>query len=369
MKVVVIKFAYSDTKLCERICRAAERLAYEIQGVVSFDTEEKMTSICDYPVFPLKEIGKLSWDAAILACTADIYDEFVPQMVDLKIGTAEQFKDWSWLLKQTMIAKYEDCADPVIQETLEYWKTHGISVFNQHIDLTRGTFDKIFMDGDWPYLYFKTVGGDYRKMYFPKDYIGFTTYEGEKVLENLMQEQVPTSPHLYTKGEHKVHEGDVLIDAGVAEGNFALKYVDICSKIYLFEPELAWVESLKRTFADYRDKVEIISRFVSNKTEDNFTRIDDAIPDLRDQNVFLKMDVEGSEPDALRGAKNLLTNNRVRASVCTYHKTDDRIKVKNIFRQYGYQTSTSDGYMVFIFDPDILETADFRKGVVYATNF
>lgn len=369
MKVVVIKFACADTNFCERICRAAERLAYEIQGIVSLDVEEKLTSICDYPVFPLKDIGKLSWDVAILDCAPEIYNEFVPQLVDLKIGAAEQFKHWSWLIKQTMIAKYEDCADPVIQETLEYWKTNELSVFNQHIDLNRGTYDKIFMDGDLPYIYFKTIGGDYRKMYIPAEWGLITTYEGEKVVKDLMQEQLPTSPHLYTKGEHRVHEGDVLIDAGVAEGNFALKYVDICSKIYLFEPEPVWIKLLERTFSDYRDKVEIIPCFVSDITEHNVTRIDDAIPDLRGKNVFLKMDVEGSEPDALRGAKNLLTNNRVRASVCTYHNSDDRIKVKNIFRQYGYQTSTSNGYMVFICDLNILETADFRKGIVYATNF
>ena len=368
MKVLIIKFPIFNLNFCERICKAAERLAYEIEGIISLDLEETLTSIDNHPVYQLKEIGNLSWDVAILVCTDDIFNEFVPQMVDLKIGTADQFKNHIWLLKQLMIAKYEDCGDPVIKETLEYWKTHDLSVYNQHIDETRGTFDKVFFDGEWPYIYFRTVDGDYRKMYFSPNE-NFGNYEGEKVVNSLMQEQLPTSPHLYTKGDHQVNEGDILIDAGVAEGNFALKYVNICSKIYLFEPNPKWIEPLKHTFADYGDKVKIIPCFVSDITEYNVTRIDDALPDLRGKNVFLKMDVEGSEPDALRGAKNLLTNNRVRASVCTYHKSDDRMKVKNIFRQYGYQTSTSDGYMVFIHDPDILESADFRKGIVYATNF
>ena len=184
-----------------------------------------------------------------------------------------------------------------------------------------------------------------------------------------MKEQEPTSPHLYTTAKHDVHAGDIVIDAGVCEGNFALKYVDICSKIYLFEPDQRWYEPLKQTFKDYRDKVEIFPCFVSDITEHNVTRIDDALPNLRGKNIFLKMDVEGSEPDALRGAENLLTNNRVRASICTYHNADDLVRVKSILQRFGFTTSTSDGYMVFVFDRNIYRTADFRKGVVRAVNF
>ena len=96
--------------------------------------------------------------------------------------------------------------------------------------------------------------------------------------------------------------------------------------------------------------------------------IDDALPDLHGKNIFLKMDVEGAEPRALRGAKKILTNNKVKASVCTYHNADDLIKVKSIFQDYGFKTSTSAGYMIFLWDPNIWNTADFRKGIVYAEN-
>lgn len=114
--------------------------------------------------------------------------------------------------------------------------------------------------------------------------------------------------------------------------------------------------------------MEIIPRFVSDITERNVTRIDDALPNLRGENIFLKMDVEGSEPDALRGAEKILTNNHVRASICTYHHAEDLVRVKSILQRFGYTTSTSDGYMVFLFDSDIFNTADFRKGVVRAVN-
>ena len=367
MRIAVIKFPYDTSELCEKVCNMADRLAYDV-GVFSLDLNEQQTSVNGHAIHPFNDIKKFSWDAAVLACLNDTFIDVVPRMVELGVGTNEQFKTYLWLLQQLMIARYEDCADPVIQETLEYWKTHDISVFNQHIDLNNGTFDRVFSDEDLPYIYFKTVGGAWHKMYFPPNHEYIITYKDKKVVPNLLKEQDPNSPHLYTTDDHQVHAGDILIDAGVGEGNFALRYVDICSKIYLFEPDTQWIEPLKHTFAPFGDKVEFIPRYVSNHTDGEFITIDDALPDVRGKNIFLKMDVEGAEPDALRGAKNLLTNNKVRASVCTYHNADDLIKVKSILRRYGYQTSVSNGYMVFINGFNILDTADFRKGVVRAKN-
>ena len=367
MRIAVIKFPYDTSELCEKVCNMADRLAYDV-GVFSLDLNEQQTSVNGHAIHPFNDIKKFSWDAAVLACTGEPFGDIVPRMVELGVGTNEQFKNYLWLLQRLMIARYEDCADPVIQETLEYWKTNPLSVFNQHITFDKSTMHEVFFDEDLPYVYFQTDGGAWYKMYFPQNYKSFITYSGEKVIPNLLKEQDSTSPHLYTTDEHQVHAGDILIDAGVGEGNFALRYVDICSKIYLFEPDTQWIEPIKHTFAPFGDKVEFIPRYVSNHTDGGFITIDDALPDVRSKNIFLKMDVEGSEPDALRGAKNLLTNNSVRASVCTYHNADDLVKVKSILRQYGYQTSVSNGYMVFINGFNILDTADFRKGVVRAKN-
>ena len=369
MRILIIKFPYVDLNLCVKLCGLAERLEYDIAGIVSLDLEEKLTSIKNYPVYPLSEILNLSWDAAAFACDQDNFNDFAPKMVDMGIGTREQFKNYYWLLQQLMIKKYEDCADPAIQATIDYWRTNDLSVFNQHIPADKGTGDRVFFDSecDLPYIYFKTVGGDYRKMYFPRNK-KFSERNGEKFLLNLMEEQLPTSPHLYIKDNHKVCAGDIVIDAGVCEGNFALRYVDLCAKMYLFECEPIWLEPLNQTFKNYRGKVEIIPRFVSNVTDDKSITIDDALGDLRGENIFLKMDIEGAEPLALRGAKKILTNNKVKASICSYHNAEDLIKIKSILQSCGYRTATSAGWMIFIYDPKIFDTADFRKGIVYAEN-
>ena len=368
MRIIIMRFPKIDPSLSGLICLMAERLGYEIEGFVSFDKDEKLTSINGYPVYEMMQIYDLSWDVAVYAYDEEDFETIRPRLIRLQMGRDDQFKNIQWLLQQTMIKKYEDFNDPAIQATIKYWKTHEISVFNQHIKAP-DTLDKVYFDEacDLPYINFKTVDGESRRMYFPNDYT-FQIIDDKKFVPNILREQHPTSPHLYTKGKHKVNPGDIVIDAGVCEGNFALRYVDICSKMYLFEPEEMWQEPLRQTFKDYLDKVEIIPKFLSDKTDDKNITIDDALPDFHGENIFLKMDIEGFEPLALRGAKKILTSNKVKASVCTYHNADDLVRVKGIFQNYGYKTSTSAGYMVFTYDPDIFKTADFRKGVLYAEN-
>lgn len=46
-------------------------------------------------------------------------------------------------------------------------------------------------------------------------------------------------------------------------------------------------------------------------------KLDQAIPDFHP--TFIKMDIEGAEPAALRGAKQLITENRPDLAVCVYH--------------------------------------------------
>ena len=366
MKVLLVKFPRLEDEFFEKLCKLAEKLEYDIE-IFPLD-EREGENIKNYPVRSLAEMQNFSWDAVILVFISDMAKDF---FLDVnKSPFTKPFRNSRWLLKQFMIKKYEDVNDPAIQETLEYWKTHELTVFNQHLVGKEGSLNRVFFDdpSGLPNIYFQTVGGEWRKMFYPRDG-EFFIHEGEKFVKNLMAEQLPTSPHLYTKGEHTVNAGDILIDAGVCEGNFALRYVDLCSKMYLFESDSSWLESLKETFRDYRDKVEIIPKFLSDVTDGEQITLDDALPNLRGKNIFLKMDIEGYEPKALRGAKNLLTNNFVKASACAYHNADDCIKIKSIFQKYGYKTSTSDGWMVFLHDPNILDTADFRKGVVYAENY
>lgn len=55
---------------------------------------------------------------------------------------------------------------------------------------------------------------------------------------------------------------------------------------------------------------------------------------------YIKMDIEGSEEIALRGAQNLIRTNRPKLAICIYHKYDDVVKliqyIKSITDELGY---------------------------------
>lgn len=165
-----------------------------------------------------------------------------------------------------------------------------------------------------------------------------------------------------TQGKHIINDGDVIVDAGVCEGNFILKYINLLSKAYLFEMDPLWQEAISRTFSDEVDKVTVINRSISNRTGGSSIRIDDVIDRKID---FLKMDIEGAEIEGLLGAEKVLQESNAKCSICSYHRFGDELVIRNILGRYGYNTSTTQGYMVFTIDPDIFYHLDFRRGIVY----
>ena len=364
MNLVILKTnAYFGNN--KQIFDAMELLGHNFLGFVALGEMDNIAEVDGCNFYPTEYIHRLKYDLALIDQTVEVAQQFVPLLANLNIPLYK-IRTYYWLLQQIMIKKYEDI------KTLAYWEDHELSVFNQHMEDYDETLDEVFIDEscNLPYIHFKTIEGKTRRMYCPRDGSGqFKDEDGINYVRNILREQVPTSPHLYVADNHKVEDGDVLIDVGVCEGNFALRYADICSKIYLFEPTPKWAEPLYYSFKDCWNKVEFIPKFVADSTRGSVTALDDVVSLPLDSKIFLKMDIEGAEPAALRGAKKILTTNKVKASVCSYHNADDLVKIKSIFQKYDYKIATSAGYMIFIYDPKIWETADFRKGIVYAQNF
>ncbi len=79
---------------------------------------------------------------------------------------------------------------------------------------------------------------------------------------------------------------------------------------------------------------------------------------------FVKMDIEGAEVRALRGARRMRQANReCKWSVCVYHNPDDERLVREELRDL--RVDASPGYMLFYFDRTLAEPY-FRRGVLYA---
>ncbi|MDP2338408.1 MAG: hypothetical protein Q8N05_18540 [Bacteroidota bacterium] len=210
-----------------------------------------------------------------------------------------------------------------------------------------------------------------KKLYFPRHYnvekakqTYLNYFIGENILEGGFLEK---APHQYTTESFSVIDGDIVLDIGAAEGLFLLDVIERVKKGYIFESEKIWIEALSATFEPYREKVTIINKFASNKDSNNELTIDSCLKN-EPGNIFIKMDVEGSENLVLCGAKNVLSRkNNIRAACCTYHNQNDANLLELFFKNLNYSIEFSDGYMLFYLDKNI-KPPYFRKGVIRAKN-
>ncbi|MDR2803365.1 MAG: hypothetical protein LBB22_03630 [Treponema sp.] len=118
----------------------------------------------------------------------------------------------------------------------------------------------------------KYVLYDGKKIFFPNDW---SVYQIKMVYTSLLREQQVKSPHRYETDSICVRDGDIIADCGAAEGIWALSSVEKAGKIYLFECEENWIAALKKTFEPWKDKVEIVNKFVSDTNSGNNITIDE----------------------------------------------------------------------------------------------
>ena len=247
-----------------------------------------------------------------------------------------------------------------IQEALNYLSTNPIAIFPYDFQNEYHAEDiEVFDDREKGMCY---VLQDGKRLYFKKRW-------GKRKIRNLYnllkKEQDIRSPHCYLTEEFRFEDGEVLVDVGAAEGNLALSVVEKASKIILFEANKDWIEPLKATFEPWKDKVTIVQKFVSDLTNDTNTTLDDYLS-LDGSSAFLKIDVEGAESRLVEGAKGILSiHSPLKVAICTYHKQHDEKEFTHLLSSYGFQTSHSDGYMLFYFDKK-LKPPYFRRGLIRA---
>ena len=65
-------------------------------------------------------------------------------------------------------------------------------------------------------------------------------------------------------------------------------------------------------------------------------------------NLFLKMDIEGYERKALKGAVHILEHGQqIDGSVCIYHLHDDKKVIESELKNFNLKTSIQLGYLYF----------------------
>ena len=244
----------------------------------------------------------------------------------------------------------------------EYVKKYGITMYPYDFeDKYYHMRHKIYHSNDgYPY-----VKHNNKELYFPKEWSDYYT---EMVYSNLLMEQDIKCPHHYSQEDRVPSKEDVIADIGSAEGMFSLDMVDICKKIYIFEADSSWIIPLTKTFSKYKDKVEIVQRYVSNRTceEKKEICLDDYFENK--EVSFIKADIEGAEYSMLEGGKRVLKEKVTKALICLYHSTADEKKIVDIMDEFGFKILINKGYMLLnedILSGKRLETFEMRRGVGY----
>lgn len=231
---------------------------------------------------------------------------------------------------------------------------HGYSAYPYPFILPYKKMDiPVLTDDKWQLPYVMHYD---KKLYFPKE------FSKEKIIyeyRNLIIEQDLQSPHCYIE-KKDILKDKTLLDIGSADGNFVLNNIEIIKFAYLFECEEIWERPLAATFEPWKNKIAIIKKYVGDKTHDNFIKIDDFVKENALKDLFVKMDIEGAEIAALKGAADTLTNNdNVTLSICTYHRKTDAKDISLMMDSFGFNYSFSNGYMFW--------NGNFCKGIIRCT--
>jgi hypothetical protein len=246
-----------------------------------------------------------------------------------------------------------------ISEGLKYLRWHKYSPFpykwTQKYD---SLIPEVYRDEEHQCFYSIFEG---KRMYFPKR---FTENYVIWAVRTIFKEQDPDSPHLYLNEKFQNPPGSVVVDAGVAEGNFGLSVVEKAKRLYLIECEKEWMDALRLTFAPWKEKVVFVEKFMSDIQSEKTTSIDSLIDPEPGESYFIKLDIEGFEQKALSGMKKLVASgNKVKMDICTYHHQNDFKEIAEILNSYGFSWKSSDGYVLF-FQED--EEPSFRKVLIRA---
>ena len=311
----------------------------EVLGFIDNDTNKQKTSFFGKTVFS-PQILREKKCSKIIVLTSH-YDEIREQIEDMHLSYDITVEKINYIYGKSILKRYEEDQDGEIDKILRYVEENGLQIFNY--DFVEKYVDKHITPVYDSRCQMYYIWHKRKRMYFAK-YLD-TAEKVERYYRNILIEQDEHSPHRYLDDNFTVDEGDIVVDAGVAEGNFAIDIIDEVSKIYLIEADERWVEALKQTFSAYMDKVVIIPKYLSCVDEGKYTTLDRLVTGPVD---FIKMDIEGYECDALLGAYGLFEDSkRLKCAVCSYHNDHDEVVIKHILGDYGMECGHTDGYMWF----------------------
>lgn len=312
---------------------------YELVGVIDNDKEKQGGIFCGILISPPDILLEQAADAIVVL--TDQYEEIKRQIEASYPECRAVIENKNFFYKESLVQRYRHNRDPEIVEAVDYIRENGLEIFNYPFAAKyKDRRNEVRRDGESG-LYFVLHKG--KKMFFSRKFK--SEREVNDYYNFISMEQDEKSPHRYLSDECCVKDGDVVLDVGVAEGNFALDVIDRASHLYLLEADEGWIEALRYTFRDYMDKVTLVKGYANSYDEGHNRTIDSLI---KAPVQFIKMDIEGNEWDALRGAAGVVdASPDLQMAICSYHSDFDRELIEGFMDRHHIAHTHSQGYMWF----------------------
>ena len=319
-----------------------------------------------------------------------LYYGFIPYSIRVKIIELKKYGKNKKYRKEIEVHEVQfmnrisdlDFDDTGYNDKIRIFRILKKNGYNMYPDMAKSLHKQYFArrqiirkDRDTGLLY---IWIDGKKLFYKR---GLDRGTIQNMFNGISFEQDFASPHRYLSTNNyiigviprektdimdfSVNEGDVVIDAGAAEGNFAFSVADKASKIYLVESDPMWCEALRQTFLPYKDKVEIVQKNLSDLDDPDNTTLKGLLKEYKIDKVdFLKMDIEGYETRALRGGiiDDFQFVNIEKMALCVYHNLEDEREISNFVQNFKYDFYLTEGYLV----ASDLNGCPIRKAVLRA---
>lgn len=326
----------------KKVLESVDENKYDLLAIVDNNPSFSGTVFCGLQVYLPDYLYIVQFDVIVICLGKKGVIAVSKQLIKMGIDKS-RIQIGTYFMKKTLLDYYYNTDDSEIREIIEYLKNEELEVFNY--EFTKKYKDmavECFYD-DTSQMWYIADNGN--KMYLKKS---IDTYDkAVNYYRNICMEQDIASPHRYIINKYEVDDNVTVVDAGAAEGNFALSVIDKVNKLYLIECDEEWIEALKYTFKDYTDRVVFINKYLDEKISDETITIDEI--NEKEKIDYIKMDIEGGEVAALRGATKTLKSPII-LNVCSYHNEDDEKKIRDILQKNRIAVETSKGYMCFYID-------------------
>lgn len=240
-----------------------------------------------------------------------------------------------------------------LQKKIDFFPYHLDEENNNNIDVFHDEIDGL------PYVLLNN-----KRLYYKDE-------KREKIvayIDGILREQSNDSPHKYTDSNFTVEEDSIIIDAGCAEGEFSLENIEKAKHIYLFESDADWNRILQKTFQPWNSKVTIVNKFVSDVDDKDNVTLSNYFRSIKNEKVFLKMDLEGYALRALKGSTELINRNDCKVACASYHYYNEANDILDFWKENNkdnYRVGTTKGVVFPWFFKD-MKYPYFRKGIIRA---